>query len=444
MPSPSASGPAAKPKSAAEADAEARPVFGREASGSNAAAAPGTSGPFRAASSTPSGGDAKGAGGVDEATAPTRRGGLSLVAAGIVGGVVVLVGAGVLQYAGVLPAPGSSADPGEPAGLAELRGELAALRDQVAAGGTGTGAGADPAQTARLEELSGALDQVRTDLAGLRSAVSQGEGGDAAGLQALDQRMTELEASVASLGQAGGAGGGETVDLAPLTDRIGAVEGRVTELARTAQAASDAVSGLPDRIAALDERMAAIDGRVTDLSARLEEQASNPRIALAIAAAGLKAAIDRGDPFMTELETYASIAPDAPGIAELRDLAASGVPTRAAISQAANAAANRMIAAAAPAADDAGFFGRLLDSMQSVVKVRPIGDVEGDDVGAIVARLEAAVRAGDYDRAITEYESLPEAARQAGAGFIADVRARQSADTLVERALAGALRPQEG
>lgn len=424
------------------AGAEPKPVFGRDAySASPSPTGPSVSpGPFRAAPpSPPRSGDAQGAAS-GEAGAPGRgRSHLSLVAAGVVGGIVVLVGAGALQFAGALPVPGS-AEPGEPTGLAELRSELAALRDQVAAGG----AQADPAQAARLDDVTAALDQVRTDVDALRSAISQGEGGDAAGLQALDQRLAELESTVAALGESGGAAAGGTVDLAPLTDRVGAIESRVAELSRTTQAASEAVSGLPDRIAALDQRLATLDGRVTDLAAQLEEQASNPRIALAIAAAGLKAAIDRGDPFMTELETYASIAPDAPEIADLRALAASGVPTRAAISQDVNAAANRMIAAAAPLSEDAGFFGRLLDSMQSVVKVRPIGDVAGDDVGAIVARLEMAIRAGDYDRALAEYESLPEPARQAGAGFIADVKARQTADGLVERALSAALRPQEG
>lgn len=414
-----------------------QPVFGRDASASSSATAP------RAAPSPttgPAAGTTTGSGGGDKA-AP-RRGGLSLVAAGIVGGIVVLAGAGALQYAGVLPSPGASVEPGEPAGLAELRAELAALRDQVAAGGEA--AQPDPAEAARLDELAGTVDQLRTDVTELRSAISQGESGDAAGLQALDQRMSELEATVASLDRNAGTGSGESVDLAPLTERIDAVESRLGEVFQAAQAASEAAAGLPDRIASLDERLAAIDTRVVELARQIEEQATNPGIALAIAAAGLKTAIDRGGPFMTELETYASIAPDAPEIADLRGLAASGVPTRAAISQEVDAAVNRMIAAAAPPAEDAGLFGRLLDSMQSIVKIRPIGDVEGDDVGAIVARLEAAILAGDYARAASEYDSLPDPAKQAGAEFIARVKARQTADELAERALSGALRTQEG
>ena len=412
------------PKSSSPAGAP--PVFGRGAAASEPSAPPRAAPPPR-----PSG---------DSDGASPRRGGLSMLAAGVVGGIVVLAGAGALQYAGILPAPGTTVERAEPAGLADLRAELAALRDEVEAGGGTTPP--DAADTARLDDFAATVDQLRADITELRSAISQGEGGDAAGLQALDRRMSEIEATVAALGP--NAGPGESVDLAPLTERLGALETRLETVSGTAQSASEAAAALPGRMASFDERLATIDVRVGELAAQIEEQASNPRIALAIAAAGLKAAIDRGEPFMTELETYASIAPDAPEIADLRGLAVSGVPTRGMIGQEVNAAANRMIAAAAPPREDAGFFGRLLDSMQSVVKVRPIGDVAGDDAGAIVARLEAAIRAGDYDRAVAEYANLPEPARQAGAGFIADVKARLTADELVERALSVALRPQEG
>src|SRR5690606_12069124 len=40
---------------------------------------------------------------------PARRGGIGLLAAGLVGGVVALAGAGALQFAGVLGAPGGYA-----------------------------------------------------------------------------------------------------------------------------------------------------------------------------------------------------------------------------------------------------------------------------------------------------------------------------------------------
>ena len=75
-----------------------------------------------------------------------------------------------------------------------------------------------------------------------------------------------------------------------------------------------------------------------------------------------------------------------------------------------------------------------------LVQVRPVGMVEGDGVPEIVARLDAAVQAGDYQRALAEYDALPPEAKAAGEGFIARLRARQTADQLVDEALAAALK----
>ena len=122
-------------------------------------------------------------------------------------------------------------------------------------------------------------------------------------------------------------------------------------------------------------------------------------------------------PFEAEIETFAAVAPDAPEIAGLRNYAEAGVPTRADILAETEAAADAMIAAASPPPHDAGFFERLLASAESLVTVRPIGAVEGAGVPETVARMEVAIKAGDLEKAIAEFETLPEAARTAGAAL---------------------------
>ena len=66
--------------------------------------------------------------------------------------------------------------------------------------------------------------------------------------------------------------------------------------------------------------------------------------------------------------------------------------------------------------------------------------VERDFSALERARLEAAIREGDYGRALSEYETLPPAAQAAGADFMDGVRARHDADTIVDEALTRALR----
>ncbi|MEQ8452585.1 MAG: phage tail protein [Nitratireductor sp.] len=360
------------------------------------------------------------------------RGSLSLIAAGLIGGVVVLAGAGGLQYAGLLPAPGA-AQP-EDGGLDTIRAELAGLREQVEAGaGQDQGASAEAvaAAEARIDALSGRLQTLGEQVATIQSSIAAGGAGEAAALQTLDTRLKAVEETVADLAQ--GSGSDQSPQLDALNDKVAALDAALAQ-------ANQAVANAAASGAATAEKLTAIETEIAALSERVDAQAANPKIALAIAAAGLKSAIDRGVPFMTELETYAAVAPDTPEIAALRALAATGVPTRAQIERELGDAANRMIAAAAPADADAGFFERLLASLQSLVKVRPIGEVEGEGAGPTVARLESAIRAGDYEKAIAEFATLPDPVKAAGADFIAKVEARQTADTLVEKALSGALR----
>ena len=51
-------------------------------------------------------------------------------------------------------------------------------------------------------------------------------------------------------------------------------------------------------------------------------------------------------------------------------------------------------------------------SAESLVKVRPIGAVEGAGVPETVARMEVAVKPGDYAKALAEYDTLPEPPRR--------------------------------
>jgi hypothetical protein len=167
---------------------------------------------------------------------------------------------------------------------------------------------------------------------------------------------------------------------------------------------------------------------------------SQPKIALAIAASALKAAVDRGAGFGAELETFAAISPEAPELAALRAHAEKGVPTRADIVAETDAAANAMIAAAKPVNEDAGILERLVSSAEQLVQVRPIGAVEGTGVPETVARMEVAVNQGDFAKALAEYDTLPETAKAAGTDFVSKLKARLDVETLVDKLVAGAMK----
>ncbi|MDG4883395.1 phage tail protein [Mesorhizobium sp. WSM4884] len=346
----------------------------------------------------------------DRIATPSGRAGVRTIAAGVIGGVIALAGAGLLQAVGLLgsPAPGGPSLDGVNGEIASLKGEIAALKQ---AGDTGA--------SAKVDGLSSALDQVKSDVAAMKS--STGQSGDGTAIKALNDKVGQIETAVADLQKAGGAA---PVDLGPLNEKLAGLDALV-------KSAGDAAKAEDGRIAALEQS-------VQQLSGKVEAQASQPKIALAIAASALKAALDRGAPFATELDTFAAIAPDAPEIAVLRSYAEKGVPTRATIASEVEAAANAMVEAATPVDQNAGFFQSLVSSAESLVKVRPVGTVEGKGAPETVARLEVAVNQGDYAKALGEYDTLPDAAKSAGADFAGKLKARLEVEKQIDALIAGA------
>ena len=119
----------------------------------------------------------------------------------------------------------------------------------------------------------------------------------------------------------------------------------------------------------------------------------------------------------------------------LHELAARGVPSRVALKDAFAPAADAILAASRPTPEGLGLVDRLLLSAQSAVRVRPVGDVEGDTPEAIVARMEARLDEGDLDGVVAQWSGLPDAAKAASQDFIDDVSARLMAEQMVDEAL---------
>jgi hypothetical protein len=337
----------------------------------------------------------------------------------VAGGVIALVLGAGLQMAGVLPGPGTATQERDPA-ISSIEAEMVQLRDQISA--LGAGAGGEAAIGERVTQAEERLAALASEVETLRGAAPQPGDGQATDIAPIEERIATIESTIAGLGDA----------ATPEAD-LSAVDEQITTLRADITAARDSQSAAATRLDTLEQAVEGLNGRV-------DEQAETPGTAVIIAASALKASIDRGTPFMTELETFATLAPEAAETAELRDLAASGVPTRVDIASEADAAANAMIAASQPVDPQAGIVDRLWGSAMGLVQVRPIGMVEGEGVPETVARIDAAVGANDYARAVTEFDTLPDAAKAAGEPFMAKVRAREAADRLIDQALATALK----
>ena len=325
---------------------------------------------------------------VETAPPPARRSNAGPLAAGILGGLIALLGAGSLQYGGYLPALGPDRT-GDTSAFASLSNEIEALKTRLAE---------VPATTA-----ANPVD-----------------------LQPIETRLAALEKGAGEAGSAP-AGNPETVsklegDITRLTTELAALR---EAMARTTEAVSTTESQLTERIAAAEQK--------------LDEPRSDVEMARAVAASALKTAIDRGGPYLAELEAFASIAPDDPSVAGLREHAAIGVASRSDLVRDFQPTAEAILDAVHQPEGDQGIVSRLMASATSAIRVRPVGSIEGDTPEAIVARIENKLQNGDFKGAQIEWQSLPEKGQAAAADYKRKLDTRVTVEGLIGTAVSGAI-----
>lgn len=358
---------------------------------------------------------------------PQKSGsGMRTFGVGVIAAVVAVAIFGGLQYAGVLQVPGNNSG-GSAADI--VAADVEALKQSVAS----------------LEQTAGsAAGDVSSALEGRVSALESSVSNAGSG---SEDRLAALESKVESLASQGGgsteASATNDAALKDLSDRIAALEKSLSDQQSSLQGVEGSVSSLGQKIASdeqsQDQTIKAIDDRLAAIEKTLEAPRQDIKVAQALAAASLKAAIDRGGPFMAELEAFASVDGDSPAIAQLRTLAASGVPSRATLLSRFPSVASAMIAAGDSGSESDGLFDHLLSSATSLVQVRPVGEVAGDSVEAIVARMETRLKNGDLQGALNEWNTLPQAAKDASQSYVNDLQARIEAEKLISGSLTAAL-----
>ncbi|WP_331372489.1 COG4223 family protein [Sinorhizobium chiapasense] len=301
------------------------------------------------------------------------------LAAGILGGLVTLLGAGVLQYAGYIPALGP--DRGNAALDQGLASEIEAIKTQIAS------QSAPAVNVAPLENR----------LAALEEAAKQ-PGADSASAP----QITALQAEVANL-----------------TKEVAGLKASLADAEQSAAAAK-----------------AELAGRIDQAEQKLNEPVNDIEMAKAVAVTALETAIDRGGPFLAELDALRSIAPDDATVKDLAEDAATGVATRTDLRAAFPQTADAMLDQLNQPDPNEGIFARLVSSAMSGIRIRPVGSVEGDTPEAVIARIEDKLNNGDLKGASLEWGGLPEPAKSAGADFKAELDQRLRVEAAIDAAVA--------
>ncbi len=355
----------------------------------------------------------------------------ALLAAALAGGAVVALVV-VLALAGFLrPAQEESPD---------LASEIEGLQGQIDALQTETAALREAPQDDAVAPLREQLAALEQSVGELREAPAAP---DAATLEEVRARLAQLEESVAlaadgtPTGEAGeqlaarlGELAGELESLRNAVPDVSGIDSEMQELRQGVDALTAEVQSLPDdaRIAEIETRLQEI-GRQMDLATAL---------APAVAAGSLASALDAGRPFASELAALRALGVDDEAVAALQPHADEGLPTLGELrTQFQSEIASVDLTPEVP--ESAGALDRLMQSARGLVEVRPANPTAGDDPGAVVTRMRAALDSGDLETALAEWTTLPEDIKAATADWAEAAETRKTAGDLAARLRSDAL-----
>ncbi|MDD7911744.1 hypothetical protein PUV47_17560 [Pseudovibrio exalbescens] len=435
------------------------------------------------------------AGAVANASASQKQSGAglgSLIAAGVIGGLVVLGGGYGLQQMGVLSLASQQQEEQQTAlqqlvaasqdrvetleqQISDLRASVTAapaqdlfdeLRERVASAEESASASFD-----QMRDILGAtydtqVQELAKGVEELRGFVNEGAAGDGAAVSSLRATLEEVQAQIAALSEAGQGASEEALEavkaqVATLQEQAAQLQeeaGSLAQLPETVRSQQQLVTSLETRIAqtaanlqaqvqtqaetrvqmdALVSQLQSLSDTVTAQLDRLEQRvgdaSAQERAARAIAIASLQAAVEGGRPYATELSAVEAVMTgDKSQLAPLKEYASSGIPTRSQLIARFGGAARAMSAADVTSQSE-GVVDRLMNSAQSLVSIRTPGDNEGTTPRDRLGSMEARVASGDLEGALAAYDQLPEPVKAAGATWAGQVRARLQADALVAK-----------
>lgn len=314
------------------------------------------------------------------------------------------------HIAKILPVAGSQSG-GIPVSpdLMDFGQEIADLKATLEAFGSSDGqSGTAPEVAARLSAMESQLAALDTELTGIREIGASLTTIEADTRAALAETRAALQAAVER----------EEGTRARLVERLGVIESLLAQVTGEAERTASGLAGLEALVAGQAEALEDLEARPAVEGAALA--------GVALAVGDVEAALADGRPFAGALDRLAGLATGQTAVLDaiggLRPLAASGVPTRAALITEFGQTAPTMQAELTAKGGD--WLATLLDGATSLVSVRRKG--ETPDMPP-VSRAEAALARGDLVSAVAALSPARDGS-EAVATWLSSAEARIAAE----------------
>ncbi len=242
------------------------------------------------------------------------------------------------------------------------------------------------------------------------------------------------------------------LEAAPPVDvnaALSGIQGEVNALKQSQQSILGATKDSAAAAAAVSQQGTALAARIDGVQKKLDtvaaaSAATDKAVATLAVVGALREAILSGRPFAAELNAArALLGQGAAPLEASAGAAASGLPTPAELSRKlteAAAAAGQSVSEAPAAPAGGSMVDRLLNSAESLVRVRSSDAPAAPAAADRLAAAQAALRAGDLDKALEALNALPADLKTKLAAVTAQITARRdaanAATALYQQALA--------
>lgn len=345
------------------------------------------------------------------------------LAAGLLGGIVGVIGAGYfLPHVPGLGGVSQEYRQGVENRIATLESRLGTVEGSVASG----------AEQQNIEKRTADIEQRLLATERNWDALKDGS-------PAMRERIDRLDATLKAMEETA-AKGGDVAQTAAIRSQVeemtGAMDARVATLRSDLDALSQKLSSLPasgeGATAAQAAQLDALKGELDRLQAQARNagEARGDSAALSIRLAALTRAVEAGKGYAAQLQALREIAPQGVDFGVLETWAVEGAPTRAELLRRFTAARKAALDAAPRAQSGGSLVDQFLDSASSLVRIRRVDGGGDGGPAAVLAEIEAKLREGNLEAAVAraEAEGLPDQSRQALEPWLDRVRARIALD----------------
>lgn len=361
---------------------------------------------------------------------PNNSGGFGkLAAAGIIGGLITLGGAGAMQYSGMLQGLGNG-EPANPAPLVDLsplEEKLAAMQSKIDQLETATAqpnsdAGSKPVDLSTIKERIAALENAPAPVSGDGGGITVGE---ITKLQTAYDDLTSKSEILASRLSTLETSEPVQTDTSTITSLINSA---IAPISNSAKQTGSKIEQVEGKIASLTKKIdEEVDARINAFDEKLKNAATGEKLAKSVAINALKSAVENGQPFSAALTSLETLAGSSKPLEKLKPFADNGIATNKQLLDEFHNIQGSILAAASND-PDASISDRLMLSLQSLVTISSDEALPGGSPEAVISRIDANLKSDNFGAAISEWKTLPDPAQQLSKAWIDKLDQRMDAD----------------